>query len=102
MATVDGFAKVSSKEMKMEDLNKLSNIFASEFNSSEIHDRVLRFEVIKDEQFETRLDNSEDINESESNSSEGVHFPYPTTVNDMCENEIDSDEKSEPDGNVFK
>ena len=65
MAAVESFAKVSSKEMKMEDLNKLSNIFASEFNNSDIHDRVLCFEVIKDEELGTKVDNSED-NESES------------------------------------
>ena len=47
MAAVESFGKVSSKEMKMEDLNKLSNIFASEFNNSDMHDRVLCFEVIK-------------------------------------------------------
>ena len=99
MAAVESFAKVSSKGMKMEDLNKLSNIFASEFNNSVIHDRVLCFEVIKDEELETKVDYSED-NESESNGSEGILSLSKSS--DICDNEMESGEKSETDGNVFK
>ena len=53
----------------------------------------------KDEKLETKVDYSED-NKSESNGSEGIP-PLPKSP-DMCENKMDSDEKSEPDGNVFK
>ena len=48
MAFVESSPKVSSKDMKMEDLNEFSNIFSSLFNNSDIHDRVLCFEVIRD------------------------------------------------------
>ena len=41
----------SSKDLKIEDLDEFSNIFASEFNNSDIHDRVLCFQIIEDDEF---------------------------------------------------
>ena len=38
-------SKVSAKQLKPEDLLQYSNIFASEFNNSSLHDRVLVFQV---------------------------------------------------------
>ena len=43
---VQNSMKVQSKDMKMEDLSEFSNVFASQFDNSEIHDRVLCFQVI--------------------------------------------------------
>ena len=37
----------SSKNLKIEDLDEFSNIFSSEFNKSDIHDRVLCFQIIE-------------------------------------------------------
>ena len=49
------------RNMTIEDLQGFSNIFASEFNSSDIHDRVLCFQIIENEELNTKVDN-EDIN----------------------------------------
>ena len=63
---VESSGKVWSKDMKTEDLNEFSNIFASEFNNSDIHDRVLCFQVIiEDEEFEMNFD-SEPESQSET------------------------------------
>ena len=62
---VESSGKVWSKDMKTEDLNEFSNIFASEFNNSDIHDRVLCFQVIEDEEFEMNVD-SEPETQSET------------------------------------
>jgi hypothetical protein len=35
------------RDMTIEDLQEFSNIFASEFNNSDIHDRMLCFQVIE-------------------------------------------------------
>ena len=56
---------VSSKDMTVEEF---SNIFASEFNNSEIHDRVLCFQIIKDKEFDTKDDESQ----SESKGPDGL------------------------------
>ena len=40
-----------SKDLTTEDLHDFLNVFSSEFNCSDIHDRVLCFEIIKDEEF---------------------------------------------------
>ena len=40
---IDG--EMSSKDTRTEEF---SNIFASEFNNSDMHDRVLCFQIIKD------------------------------------------------------
>ena len=53
---VQNSMKVPSKDMKMEDLSEFSNIFASQFDNSEIHDRVLCFQIIIDEKSETEFD----------------------------------------------
>ena len=56
---------VSSKDMTVEEF---SNIFASEFNNSEIHDRVLCFQIIKDKEYGTKDDESQ----SESEGPDGL------------------------------
>ena len=60
-------SKVLSKDMTIEDLNEFSNVFASQFDNSDIHDRVLCFQIMKDEESDTEVDSS-DENESESNN----------------------------------
>ena len=62
---------VSKMEMKNEDLQEFSNIFASEFNSKGIHDRVLCFQIIDEAEFKRNDD---------SNGSDEI----------ACENEISS------------
>ena len=57
---------VSSKDMTVEEF---SNIFASEFNNSEIHDRVLCFQIIKDKEFGTKDDESQSESECRAVSS---------------------------------
>ena len=66
MATGQGSVVESSKDMTIEDLHDFSNIFSSEFNCSDIHDRVLCFEIIQDDEL-TAKDDSEDNSESGSN-----------------------------------
>ena len=60
---------VASTDMTNEDLQEYSNIFASEFNSSDIHDRILCFQIIESDEFK-RKDGSED-DESQSESETG-------------------------------
>ena len=61
-------SKVLSKDMTIEDLNEFSNVFASQFDNSEIHDRVLCFQIIKDEESNTEVNSRGNENESESNN----------------------------------
>ena len=61
-------SKVLSKDMTIEDLNEFSNVFASQFDNSEIHDRVLCFQIIKDEESNAEVDSRGNENESESNN----------------------------------
>ena len=51
MATEQDSVVERSKDLTTEDLHDFLNIFSSEFNCSDIHDRVLCFEIIKDEEF---------------------------------------------------
>ena len=44
---LDG-VKMPTKDMIIADLSEFSNVFASEFNKADIHDRVLCFQVIKE------------------------------------------------------
>ena len=66
-ASVAG-SKVVSKDMTIEDLNEFSNVFASQFDNSDIHDRVLCFQIIKDEESNAEVDSRGNENESESNN----------------------------------
>ena len=66
-ASVAG-SKVVSKDMTIEDLNEFSNVFASQFDNSEIHDRVLCFQIIKDEESNAEVNSRGNENESESNN----------------------------------
>ena len=64
-------ASVASKDMKNEHLQEISNIFASEFNSKEIHDRVLCFQIIDDAEVARKddSDNSDDSHESDNETA---------------------------------
>ena len=62
-------SKVLSKDMTIEDLNEFSNVFASQFDNSEIHDRVLCFQIIEDEESNAEVDSRGNENESESNNN---------------------------------
>jgi hypothetical protein len=55
-----------SKDMTNEDLHEFSNIFSSEFNRSDIHDRVLCFKMIENEEFDNKVDSEDDESESGS------------------------------------
>ena len=61
---VQNSVEVPSKDMKMEDLSEFSNIFASQFDNSEIHDRVLCFQIITDGKSETEVDFENKENET--------------------------------------
>ena len=76
------------RDMTIEDLQEFSNIFASEFNSSDIHDRVLCFQIIENEELNTEVDN-ENVN-SETRSD---YLP-------ICG--VDIGERTSNDGNVCK
>jgi hypothetical protein len=52
--------------MTNEDLQEFSNIFASEFNSSDIHDRILCFQIIENEEFKSRNGSEDDESQSEN------------------------------------
>ena len=61
----------SSKDLKLVDLNEFSNIFSSEFNKSDIHDRVLCFQIIEDDELDKIIDHNdtcESERATESNS----------------------------------
>ena len=75
----------------IEELRGFANIFASEFNKVDIHDRVLCFQLIKEGQRETNVDSEGDDDElhminMESDGSGRVLKTF--------ENEMDG-----PDGN---
>ncbi len=86
------------RDMTIEDLQEFSNVFASEFNSSDIHDRVLCFQIIENEELKyTKVDNDFINSETESENKPdpvkyedqtldqtvnvGVHFKETTLKN---------------------
>ena len=72
MANEQSSVVESLKDMTIEDLHDLSNIFSSEFNCGDIHDRVLCFKIIKDEELVAKDDSEDDSNDdSEDNSESG-------------------------------
>ena len=101
------------RDMTIEDLQEFSNIFASEFNNSDIHDRMLCFQVIENEAFETKVD-SKDNNERRSESeilSNLISCPvfmkeFPTENKDQTvkvkDNSCEITSKASKDGNVCK
>ena len=92
------------RDMTIEDLQEFSNIFASEFNNSDIHDRVLCFQVIENE---TKVVDSED-DESRCESETGsIHLHvsgdvFSTEYEDQTvEMKDNSCERTSIDGNMF-
>ena len=92
--------------MKTEDLNEFSNIFASEFDNSDIHDRVLCFEVIfKDEEFDTKADSEPESQSETAELTSSDWFGDTQMVSslpkspDICKDEVKFNEKREADGN---
>ena len=77
---LQGSEEVLSTDMTIEDLNECSNIFASEFNKADIHDRVLCFQFIinTERELETEVDCEDDERETESfskkHSAESMPF----------------------------
>ena len=83
-----------SKDLKLEDLNEFSNIFSSEFNKRDIHDRVLCFQIIADVEFEKTNDcddacESERRTDSSESTSMSTTLPIPSK-----ESESENGEKS--------
>ena len=76
----------------IEELSGFANIFASEFNKADIHDRVLCFQLIKEGQRETNVD-SEGEDDDELNMS-NMEPRNSGRVLKTFENEMDG-----PDGN---
>ena len=105
---VGSTGKVSSKDMKIEDLNEFSNVFASQFNNSDIHDRVLCFEVIiKDEESEKEVDSEDNESGTESikrsdcfdiSSPRSSDLESPT----KCEDDNEMNLENKVDGNICK
>ena len=56
------------KHFKHEDLLEFSNIFASEFNNRELHDRILILKVIEDDHSTIPIKtNQQEVEENENN-----------------------------------
>jgi hypothetical protein len=91
------------RDMIIEDLQEFSNIFASEFNNSDIHDRVLCFQVIENE---TKVVDSED-DESRCESETGSNLRvsgdvFSTEYEDQTvEMKDNSCERTSIDGNII-
>ena len=47
------------KDLTIEELREFSNIFATEFNRSEMHDRVLCFQIIENDMHDSKDEESE-------------------------------------------
>ena len=90
----------SSKEMDMiiKELSAFSNIFASEFNKADIHDRVLCFEVIKEGALGTKVDSEGEDDELRVREADSVGVGCAVVSPTTFKNEHEIDEKNEPDG----
>ena len=86
------------RDMTIDDLQEFSNIFASEFNSSDIHDRVLCFQIIENEESKTEVE-SEDESKTGSDLSGPV---FPTKYADLPILGVNIREGTSKDGNVCK
>ena len=92
------------KRMKYEDLLKFSNVFASEFNNSSLHDRVLVFEMIVGEETESEEetdnhddnldDNDVDMDDRDDTDSVGGEQPSKKEI-EFKEAENDDDDGAE-------
>ena len=91
---VEGSAEVSSKDMKVEDLNEFSNIFSAQFNNSDIHDRVLCFEIIRDEESDSSDDELFPVG-SENETASSLKF---WRMSNYGSPQHEMDKKSERDG----
>ncbi|CAB4043631.1 Hypothetical predicted protein [Paramuricea clavata] len=99
------FIEEGLRDMTIEDLQEFSNIFASEFNNSDIHDRVLCFQIIENE---TKVVDSEDEYESRCESETGSNLHvlsgdvFSTEYEDQpVEVKDNSCEMTSIDGNMF-
>ena len=93
------------RDMTIEDLQEFSNIFASEYNNSDIHDRVLCFQIIENKEFETKVDSEDGERQCESECLSGPVTPVlPTECEDQTvEVKVDNScEITSKDGNVCK
>ena len=93
----------SSKDLKLEDFKELSNLFSSEFDKSDIHDRVLIFQIIEEDEFEkTKDDNDTWESERRTDSAEST-FMSTTSSIFSTESESENGEKSSlKDGNACR
>ena len=95
--------EVSSKDLTIEDLNEFSNIFASEFNNSDIHDRVLYFQVIaKKEESYTGVDSENDESGTDKRSDITADSDNIASSSPKCKDKNEINEENEIDGNVCK
>ena len=79
---VDG--EPSSRDLKLKDLNEFSNIFSSEFNKSGIHDRVLCFQIIEDDELNKIIDHN-----NACESERATESKNPCVVTSESENKND-------------
>ena len=70
----------SSKDLKLEDFKEFSNIFSSEFNKSDIHDRVLIFQILEDDEFEKTNDFDDACQTSERRTDWSESTSMSTTL----------------------
>jgi hypothetical protein len=116
MAFIIGKEKIlfgeGSRDMTIDDLQEFSNIFASEFNNSDIHDRVLCFQIIENKEFEKKVGSKDNERRCESetlsNLRSGLVFTkeFPTENKDQTvkvkDNSCERTLKTSKDGNVCK
>jgi hypothetical protein len=71
MATITDSSEAPSKQIKPDDFVQLMNIFASEFNSDSLHDRVLIFEVVEQSGEESEPESETSEQSKDSQDSKG-------------------------------
>ena len=73
---VENASSVASNDMNMEHLLEISNVFASQFNKKEMHDRVICFKYIYDSELVRKddCDDSDGSHESENEVGSGSGF----------------------------
>ena len=91
------------RDMTIEDLQEFSNIFSSEFNNSDIHDRVLCFQVIENE---TKVvDSKDDESRCESETGSNLHVSGDVFSTEYADQTVEmkdnSCERTSIDGNII-
>ena len=85
----------SSKDLKLEYFKEFSNIFSSEFNKSDIHDRVLCFQIIENNDFDERNDRNDSCESIKRRTDWSKSTSMSTTLFILStESECENGEKS--------